>query len=187
MEPFVVVLLAIVLFLVLWAVLLFNALVRGRNTCDESWSDIDTELKRRYDLIPNLVSTVQGYAKHEKDVFERVTQARGAAMASRGSPESQARDENVLVRSLRDMFVLVENYPDLKASQHFLSLQTELSNTEDRIQRARRFYNANVRDYNNRVEMFPSNVVAGQFGYQKREYFEIEDVLQREPPAVKLA
>ena len=187
MGPFVIVPLAIALSLALWTILMFNALVRGRNTCDESWSDIDTELKRRYDLIPNLVSTVQGYAKHEKEVFEKVIQARGAAMASRGSPESQARDENVLVRSLRDLFVLVENYPDLKASQHFLALQAELSNTEDRIQRARRFYNANVRDYNNRVELFPSNLVAGQFSFQKREYFEIEDVLHREPPVVKLA
>jgi len=186
MHPAVLVLVVVVL-LALWIAVMFNALVRGRNTCNESWSDIDTELKRRYDLIPNLVNVVQGYAKHEREVLERVTQARTAAIASQGSPESQARDENELVKSLRQMLVVVENYPDLKASRNFLELQTELSNTEDRIQRSRRFYNANVRDYNNRVEVFPSNLVARLFGFQLREYFEIENVIQREAPAVKMS
>ncbi len=185
MEPAWIVLIVVAVVL-LWIALMYNALVRGRNTCDESWSDIDTELKRRYDLIPNLVNVVQGYAKHEREVLERVTQARAAAVASTGSPESQARDENELVKSLRQMLVVVENYPDLKANQNFLALQDELVNTEDRIQRARRFYNANVRDYNTRCEVFPSNLIAGSFGFPKREFFEIDNAVERQAPAVKL-
>jgi LemA protein len=184
-EPVWIVLIVVVVVL-LWIAVMYNALVRGRNTCDESWSDIDTELKRRYDLIPNLVNVVQGYAKHEREVLERVTQARAAAVASTGSPESQARDENDLVKSVRQLLVVVEKYPDLKASRNFLELQAELVNTEDRIQRARRFYNANVRDYNTRCEVFPSNLIAGSFGFQKREFFEIDAAVERAAPTVKL-
>lgn len=125
---------------------LYNGLVRVKNACDESWSDIDTELRRRYDLIPNLIESVKGYAKHEREVLERVIQARNVAAANHGSPSSQAQDENVLTGSLRQLFALAENYPDLKANQSFVSFQTELANTEDRLQRSRRFYNANVRD-----------------------------------------
>ena len=146
--------------MLLWFALLYNALVRGRNTCNESWADIDTELKRRYDLIPNLISSVRGYAKHEREVLERVVQARTAAMASHGLPKTQAGDENKLIESLRQLFAVAESYPDLKANQSFLSLQAELANTEDRIQRSRRFYNANVRDDNNRLEILPSAFVA---------------------------
>jgi LemA protein len=167
-------------------VLTYNFLVQGRNRCDESWADIDTELKRRYDLIPNLVSTVQGYAKHEREVLTRISQARTTAMANNGSPQSQAGDENELVRGLRQLFALAENYPDLKANQNFLALQTELANTEDRIQRSRRFYNANVRDYQNRLQSFPSTLVARTFDFPSREFFEIEDVSQRAAPDVKL-
>jgi LemA protein len=185
MTPLFVVL-GIVLVLLIWASAMYNSLVRLRNACDESWSDIDTELRRRYDLIPNLVETVKGYAAHERDVLERVVQARNAAVASRGSPASQARDENVLIDSMKRMFVTVENYPTLKADQHFLELMRELSDTEDRIARARRFYNANVRDLGNRVEVFPSNLVAGMFGFQKREFFEIEDSTVRSAVAVRL-
>ncbi len=185
MHPAYIVLIVVVI-LLLWIAVMYNALVRGRNTCDESWSDIDTELKRRYDLIPNLVEVVKGYAKHEREVLERVTQARAAAVASTGSPESQAHDENELVKSLRQMLVVVESYPDLKASQNFLALQGELVNTEDRIQRARRFYNANVRDYNTRCEVFPSNLIAGSFGFQKREFFEVDNAIERAAPTVKL-
>jgi LemA protein len=175
----------IVLF-ILWIAFIFNSLVRGRNTCTESWSNVDTELKRRYDLIPNLVETVKGYAKHEREVLEQVTQARNAAAASQGSPESQARDENVLVKNLRQLLAVAENYPDLKASKHYLDLQHELVNTEDRIQRARRFYNGNVRDYNNRVEMFPSNMIARVAHCKQREFFEIENVMERQAPEVKI-
>lgn len=166
----------VLLLLFLWAAFLYNRLVRTRNYCDEAWSGIDTELKRRYDLIPNLVETVKGYARHEREVLEMVVKARAQAMASQGSPESQARDENVLVASLRQLFALTENYPDLKASANFLKLQQELANTEDRIQTARRFYNANVRELNTLIQVFPSSIIARWFGFQPREYFEIEDV-----------
>jgi len=174
------------LLVLIWVAAMYNSLVRRRNACDESWADVDTELKRRYDLIPNLVETVKGYASHERETLERVTAARTAAVASTGSPASQAKDENVLVGALRQLFAVVENYPNLKANENFLKLQAELSNTEDRIQRARRFYNANVRDLTNAIELFPSNVVAGIFKFRKREFFEIENVSQREAPDVRI-
>ena len=164
---------------------LYNGLVRARNTCNESWADIDTELRRRYDLIPNLVETVKGYARHEQETLERVVQARNTAMANHGSPESQAKDENLLVGALRQLFALAESYPDLKANQNFLKLQEELANTANRIQRARRFYNANVRDLSNRIQVFPSNVIANMFSFTTREYFEIEDAAVREPVKVR--
>lgn len=170
--------------LLLWLAISYNRFVRLRNQCRESWSGIDTELKRRYDLIPNLVETVRGYARHEREVMERVVEARARALASTGSPASQAQDENVLVGSLRSLFVTVENYPDLKANVSFLKLQEELANTEDRIQAARRFYNANVRDYNTRVEVVPSNLIAWLFGFRQEEYFEIESACERAVPRV---
>ncbi|MHC4664299.1 MAG: LemA family protein [Planctomycetota bacterium] len=173
------------LIIVAWVAGTFNSLVRRRNACEESWSDIDTELKRRYNLIPNLVETVKGYASHEKGTLEAVINARNAAMASTGSPEAQAKDENVFVGALRQLFALAESYPDLKANENFLKLQEELAVTEDRIQRSRRFYNGNVRDLNNRVEMFPSNIIAGMFNFKKKEFFEIEDPAQREAPKVQ--
>jgi len=169
---------------VLWAVGAYNALVRRRNHVDESWADIETELKRRYNLIPNLVETVKGYAKHESETLESVIAARNAAASPHSSPEAQAKDENILSGALRQLFAVAEAYPDLKANTNFLELQQELANTEDRIQRSRRFYNANVRDLNTRIEVFPSNVIAGMFGFDKREYFEIEDEAQREAPKV---
>lgn len=173
------------LFLLLWVALLYNGLVRLRNYCTEAWADIDTELKRRYELIPNLVNTVKGYAKHEHQLLERVVQARNAAQANHGSPEAQAHDENVLVGNLRQLFAVAEGYPDLKANQNFLHLQQELVHTENRIQRARRFYNANVRDLNTRVETFPSNLIANLFSFQKREFFEIEDATERAVPTTR--
>ena len=187
MEPLIVlaVIGGILLFFLLWVVGLYNGLVRVKNATDESWSDIDTELRRRYDLIPNLIESVKGYAAHEKDVLERVIAARNTAAANHGSPASQAQDENALVGSLRQLFALAENYPDLKANQNFLHLQQELANTEDRLQRARRFYNANVRDLNNRLQTFPSNMVASMFAFQPREYFEIDEAKVREVPVVK--
>lgn len=168
-----------------WGAATFNALVRLRNQRAESWSGIDTELKRRYDLIPNLVETVKGYARHEAETLRRVTEARTQAVASTGSPASQARDENTLVGAMRQMFAVVERYPDLKADSHFLELQRELINTEDRIQAARRFYNANVRDLNTRIEVFPSNLIARMFAFSPQEYFEIEDGTARIAPAVR--
>lgn len=170
----------------LWVVLIYNELVRTKNACRESWADVDTELKRRYDLIPRLVEVVKGYAAHERAVLTAVVAARARAVASAGSPGTQARDEDTLVGELRHLLVLVEGYPALKADQHFLALQRELVDTEDRIQAARRFYNANVRDLNNRVETFPSNLVAGMFGFTNGEYFQIRDVLERAAPAVRM-
>ncbi len=142
----------------------FNSLVTLRNLVKNSWANIDTELRRRYDLIPNLVETVKGYAAHERKVFEAVTNARAQAMASKGSPASQAKDENALVGTLKTLFAVSEGYPSLRASDNFLKLQQELVDTEDRIQAARRFYNGNVKDLNTRCDMFPSNIVAGLFG-----------------------
>ena len=174
----------VVLTPIVWFIATYNTLIRLRNYCRESWSGVDTELKRRYNLIPNLVETVKGYAQHERQTLERVTEARNQALASKGSPQSQAHDENAFVGALRSLFAVVENYPNLKASDNFLKLQQELANTEDRIQAARRFYNANVRDYNTRTEVIPSNLVAGLFAFQKEEFFEIQNVGERTAPRV---
>jgi LemA protein len=165
---------------------MYNSLVRGRNHVKESWAGIDTELKRRYDLIPNLVETVKGYAAHEREVFERVVEARSRAVASTGSPAEQARDENILVQALRQLFALREGYPDLKASQNFLALQKQLAETEDRLQASRRLYNGNVREFNNRCEMFPTNILASMFHFEKAEFFEIESAVERQAPTVDL-
>jgi len=144
----------------------------------DAWANIDTELRRRYDLIPNLVETVKGYASHEREVFENVTKARAMATAATGSPAEQAAAEGPLVAALRQLFAVAENYPDLKANQNFLALQAELSNTEDRLQTARRFYNSNVRDYNRRVQSFPSNVIARSFGFTEEQFFEVDESLR---------
>jgi len=162
----------------LWVIVQYNSLVSLRNYISESWSNVDTELKRRYDLIPNLVATVKGYAAHEREVLESVTQLRNRCAANNGPPGEQARDEVQLVDALKRLLVVVENYPQLKADQHFLKLQGELINTEDRIQAARRFYNGNVRDYRNRCETFPSNIVAGMFNFLPHDFFSV-------PPSVK--
>ena len=175
-----------ILIVLIWLIGTWNGLVRLRNHCDESWSGIDTELKRRHDLIPNLVEVVKGYAKHERETFEAVVAARTLAQSEMGTPSQQADAENGLVRALRGLFFVSESYPDLKASENFLSLQRQLSNTEDRIQSARRFYNANVRDMNNRVESFPSSIVAGMGGFRRREVFEVEDAGVRAVPQVDL-
>lgn len=173
------------LLILLWVAGMYNGLIRLRNACEESWSGIDTELRRRYDLIPNLVNTVKGYAKHERETLEKVIQARNTAYNNHGSPESQAKDENMLTGALRQLFAIAEAYPDLKANQNFVELQQELTNTEDRIQRSRRFYNANVRDLNNKIEMFPSNIIAGMFGFAKKEFFEIEEAAAKQPVKVE--
>ena len=176
--PILVILLIIALVPVIWVVVQYNGLVSLRNFISESWSNVDTELQRRYDLIPNLVATVKGYATHERTVFERVTELRNRCAANRGAVADQARDENELVGALKQLFAVVENYPQLKADQNFLKLQGELINTENRIQAARRFYNGNVRDYRNKCETFPSNLVAGLFGFLPRDFFSV-------PPSVK--
>ncbi len=158
----------------IWVVLNYNALVRIRQQVGESWSGIDTELKRRYDLIPNLVEAVKGYASHEREVLQDVTEARARARSSAGSPESQAQDEKALVMSMDRLLAVAEGYPDLKANENYLALQHELANTEDRIQAARRFFNANVRDLNTRIEVFPSNLIAQMFHFEKAGFFEVE-------------
>jgi len=176
--PGIIILLVVILLPVLWAVVQYNGLVSLRNHIRESWSDVDTELKRRYDLIPNLVATVKGYATHERTVLERVVELRNRCVANNGSPTEQAKDENQLVDALKLLLIVVENYPQLKADQHFLKLQQELINTENRIQAARRFYNGNVRDYRNQCETFPSGLVARGFGFQPEEFFSV-------PPSVR--
>ena len=170
----------------LFVIITYNTLVNLRNLRTESWSDVDTELKRRYDLIPNLVNVVKGYASHEQQTLEEVTRLRAQAVSSIGSPNSQAKDENELIRGLRTLFSVAEKYPDLKASNNFLELQNELRNTEDRIQAARRFFNANVRDYNNKVQAFPSNIIASIFNFRQEEFFEIEDTGIRTAPKVSM-
>jgi len=169
-----------------WIVSIYNSLVRLRQHVKDSWSGIETELRRRYDLIPNLLETVKGYAAHEKEVLKEVTEARSRAVGSSGSPSHQAADENILVIALGHLFALSEGYPELKASQNFLELQKELSNTEDRIQASRRFYNGNVRDLNTRIEIFPSNIIASIFQFKHAEYFEIEEVAAARSPEVNL-
>ena len=183
MAPVLIFLAVIFLLPILYVVLTYNTLVALRNHIRDAWSNIDTELKRRYDLIPNLVATVKGYAAHEKDVFERVTQLRAQCMASQGKPHEQAVDENQLVGALQRLLAVVENYPQLKADQHFLKLQAELVNTEDRIQAARRFFNGNVRDYRNKCQSFPSNIIAGAFGFEPQDYFNVSPCVREVPNA----
>jgi len=176
------VVLGLVVLIVLAGVVSYNRFVSQRQLIRDAWANIDTELRRRYDLIPNLVETVKGYAAHERGVFEEVTRARAAAVAATGSPAEQAAAEAPLVQALRQLFAVAENYPDLKANQNFLALQQELANTEDRIQTARRFYNANVRDYNRRVGQFPSMLIARMFGFREEEFFEIEEAIREAGP-----
>ena len=165
----------IVLFALIVIAIVYNGLVHLRNYVRGSWADVDVQLKRRYDLIPNLVNTVKGYAAHEKSVFERVIEARNKAFNNTGAYASQAVDENQMLGALKTLFAVAERYPDLKASDNFLKLQQALIDTEDRIAAARRFFNGNVRDYNNKVQMFPSNVIAGVFKFQVEQFFEVED------------
>lgn len=174
----------VVVAILLWAVGVYNGLVKLRNLVQEAWRQIDVELQRRHDLIPNLVETVKGYAKHEKGTFEEVTKARSMAAAPGSSPAEQAAQENMLTQALGKLFAVVENYPELKADKNFQQLQAELTNTEDRIAAGRRFYNANVRTLNTRVETFPVNIIAGMFGFHKEEYFETEDEAARQAPTV---
>ncbi|HEY4525770.1 MAG TPA: LemA family protein, partial [Candidatus Paceibacterota bacterium] len=160
---------------VIWAVYMFNRFISLRNRTEEAWADIEVQLKRRYDLIPNLVNTVKGYATHESSAFENVTKARSAAMGASGPTPAHAQAENMLSGALKSIFALAEAYPDLKANQNFLALQNELSDTENKIQAARRFYNANVRDLNTGIESFPGNVIAGIFRFSKKEFFDLPD------------
>lgn len=165
---------AIIVVLVLWVIISYNGLVSFRNRAREAWADIEVQLKRRYDLIPNLVNTVKGYATHESSAFENVTKARAMALGATGVAE-KGQAENMLAGALKSVFAIAEAYPELKANTNFLALQTELSDTENKIQAARRFYNANVRDLNTKIESFPTNVLANTFGFSKMEFFDLPD------------
>ena len=178
MEVVLYVILGLVLLALLFGVASYNRFVTQRNLIRDAFANIDTELRRRYDLIPNLVETVRGYAAHERETFEAVTRARAAAVSATGSPAEQAAAEGPLVAALRQLLVVAENYPELKANENFLQLQGELANTEDRIQTSRRFYNANVREFNRRVQSVPSNIIASMFGFKEEEFFEIEPAMR---------
>lgn len=166
--------LALAVIFVFYIIAMYNGLITLRNRVKEAWSDIDVQLKRRYDLIPNLVETVKGYASHEKETFDKVISARSKAMSAQGMKE-KGEAENVLSGTLKSLFALSENYPDLKASVNFLELQKELTDTEDKIQAARRFYNGNVLDFNNKLQVFPTNLISGMFGFKVSEFFAAEE------------
>ena len=182
-----IVLIVIVVILVLFLVTTYNRLVTLRQRVKEAWSDIDIQLKRRHDLIPNLIETVKGYAAHERGTFEAVTNARAQAVAAgaTGSPQQMAQAENALTGALRSLFAVAENYPQLQAVQEFKDLSENLTATEDKIAFARRFYNGNVRDYNTALQTFPTNILAGTFGFRPEQYFELADQTDREVPQVK--
>lgn len=178
------IILGIIIVVILAIIGMYNSLIRSKNRTEEAWSDIEVQLKRRYDLIPNLVETVKGYARHEKELLEKVTQARSEALSAQG-PQKRAMAENQLSATLKSLFAVSENYPDLKASQNFLQLQDELSDTENKIQAARRFYNSNVRDYNIKMESFPTNLMAQMMSFNKKEFFEVESGEEKEPVKVR--
>ncbi len=179
-----VVVIALVVIVAFWAIATYNGLVRLRNLVQEAWRQVDVELHRRYDLIPNLLETVKGYAAHERAVFDEVTRARSAAANPGAGPAEQARQENALSQALGRLFAVAEAYPQLRASENFTALQAELTNTEDRIASGRRYYNANVRTMNTRVETFPPNIIARMFGFKRAEYFEANEPAVRQAPRV---
>ncbi len=174
----------LILVIALWAVGVYNGLVKLKNRAQEAWSDIDIQLKRRYNLIPNLVETVKGYATHERELFENVTKARANAMGAQGIKE-KGQAENMLSDTLKSLFAVSENYPQLRASENFLELQRELRDTEDKIQASRRFYNTNARDLNIKIETFPVNLIVGLMGFKKMDFFEVEEAEERKPVDVK--
>ena len=177
------IILAIVLIIIIALISMYNGLIRLKVRVDEAWSDIDVQLKRRYDLIPNLVETVKGYAGHEKETLDAVIKARNSAMQA-GGTDAKAKAEDALSNTLKSIFALAESYPNLKANENFLELQRELTDTEDKIQAARRFYNGNVRDFNTKVQIFPTNIIANMLGFKNREFFEAGEG-ERENVAVK--
>jgi len=183
---FLAVIAAVVLLPLIWFIVNFNRFVRLRQHLRESWSDIEVEMKRRYDLIPNLVKTVQGFATHERTLLEKVVELRNRALANHGTAAEQAIDETALQIGMKQVFALAENYPELKADPHFLALQQELANTEDRIAASRRFYNGNVRELNQLREQFPTNLIATCFNFERADYFELTSEAERVVPRVAL-
>ncbi len=182
------IILGVLAILILWVIGVYNGLIRSKNRVDEAFSDIDIQLKRRYDLIPNLVETVKGYMTHERETLVKLTEARTAAMAANNNPGASLADrekaENMLSGTLKTLFAVTENYPELKASQNFLQLQDEISDTENKIQASRRFYNGNVRDFNTKIQVFPTNIFAGMMHFVKYEFFQA-DAAERQNVAVK--
>lgn len=178
---------AVIAIIIFAVVAMYNGLIRLKVRVGEAWSDIDVQLKRRHDLIPNLVETVKGYAAHEQSTFDKVIQARNQAMQAQagGDNKALAQAENMLSGTLKSLFALSEAYPDLKANQNFLELQRELTDTEDKVQASRRFYNGNVRDFNTKLQVFPTNIIAGTLGFKAREFFGIEDASEKEVVKVK--
>ena len=181
-----IIILAAIVVLALFVIGIYNALVRLRNQVDNAWSQIDVQLKRRHDLIPNLVETAKGYMKHERQTFEEITKARAQAMGAKGVADA-AKAEGALGEALSKFMLVVENYPDLKANQNFLALQEELTGTENKISFSRQSYNDQVLFFNNKIQMFPSNIVAGTFGFTKRDFFEVESAAEREVPKVSFS
>jgi len=178
------IILGIIAVIILWFIFAYNSFIRLVNRAKEAWSDIEVQLKRRYDLIPNLVETVKGYAAHERELFEKVAEARTKAMGATDIKE-RGQAENQLTGALKTLFAVSENYPQLRASENFKALQEELADTENKIQAARRFYNGNVRDLNIKIESFPSNIIAKMFGFSKMEFFELEEEVAKEPVKVQ--
>ncbi len=178
------IILIIIAVVAVFAIGIYNALVQLRNRCDNSWAQVDVQLRRRYDLIPNLVETVKGYAKHEKETFQNVTEARTKAMNA-STVQEQGKAENMLSGALKSLFAVSESYPDLKANQNFMMLQEELAGTESKIAYARQFYNDTVMKFNTKQQVFPSNIIANMFGFQEKEYFEIEEPEAKEPVKVE--
>lgn len=179
------ILLVIIVVIIAVPIIIYNSLVTFRNRVNNAWSQIDVQLKRRYDLIPNLVETCKGYMKHEREVLENVTKARTQAISVSGNAAEQAKAENFLSQTLRSLFAVSENYPDLKANQNMLALQEELTSTENKIGFARQFYNDQVMGYNTAIQKFPQNILAGMFGFNKREFFEVESPEERKAIKVK--
>lgn len=182
MSLVLIIVIAVVAVIGLWLVAMYNGLIRLRNQVDEGWSDIDVQLKRRHDLIPNLVESVKGYMKHEKELLENITQARSSAMAAQSSGDAAglAKAEGMLAGLLGNLKIAMEAYPDLKANQNMAQLMDQLTDTEDKIQAARRFYNGVVRDFNTKMQVFPTNMIAGMLGFKAREFFEIENPAERQ-------
>jgi len=178
------IILAILAVVFVWVIFIYNGLVKFKNRAQEAWADIDVQLKRRYNLIPNLVETVKGYAAHEKEIFIKIAEARAKAMGAKDVKE-RGQAENALSQTLKSLFAVSEDYPDLKASANFLELQRELRDTEDKVQAARRFYNGNVRDLNIKLESFPANLIVDILGFKKMDLFELTEPEEREAPKVK--
>ena len=184
MQTIIYLLLALIGLVIFWLIIVYNGLIKSKNQVQEGWSDINVQLKRRHNLIPTLVETVKGYAHHEDKVLNEVTQARNQAMRA-GNPQEKAQAENMLSSTLKSLFAVSENYPNLKANENFAKLQDELTDTENKIQASRRFYNGLVRNFNTKLQVFPTNLIANKIGFKKADFFELKEAAAKEPVQVK--